>query len=94
MNKIEQAMLEQEQANKCYLIDENFREITQKRIAVAMGKVASLPDSNGANVEILNELAEIRSFFQRKDLRAYSDKLKNSINMERFIDPSKPIIQG
>lgn len=94
MNKVEQVMAEQKKVNKCYLIDEKFCEITQKRIAVAMGKVASLPDPNGANAEILNELAEIRSFFQRKDLRVYSDKLKNLIDMERFIDPSKPIIDG
>lgn len=94
MNKIEQAMEEQKKANKCYLIDERFCKIMQKNIAVVMGNVASLPDSNDTNAEILNELAEIRSFFQRKELREYSDKLKNSIDMERFIDPSKPIIQG
>ena len=94
MNKIEQTKEQQREANKCYLIDKRFCEITQKRIAVVMGKVASLPDSNGANAEILNELAEIRNFFYWKDLREYSDMLKNSINMERFINPSKPIIDG
>lgn len=92
MNKIEQAMLEQKQANNCYLIDERFCKMTRKRIAVVMGKVASLSDSNGVNAEILDELADIRNFFNWEDLRAYSDKLKDSISMERFINPSKPIV--
>lgn len=94
MNKIEYAIDKQREANNCYLIDERFCKIMRQDIAVLMGKVASLPDPNGANVEILDGLADIRSFFQRKELREYSDKLKNSIDMERFIDPSKPIIYG
>lgn len=92
MNKIERAMASQKAANKCYLIDERFCVVVQKDIAVVMGMVASLPDSNGVSVEILDNLAEIRSFFRGKNLREYSNKLKNSIDMERFIDPSKPII--
>ena len=77
--------------NNCYLIDKRFCEITQKRIAEVMGKVASKQDSRDMNSEILNDLADIRSFFQGKELRKYSDKLVNSIDMVRFINPGMPI---
>lgn len=88
------ALERQKEVNQCYLIDKKFCGIVQKRIAVVMGQVASMPDSSGANAEILDELADIRSFFRWRDLRAYSNSLKNSIDMERFIDPSKPVING
>ena len=92
VNNARKEMENQRKANKCYLIDEDFCKITQKRIAVVMGKVASTKDSSGAGAEILDELAGIRGFFSRKDLRVYSDKLKDSIDMNRFIHPEKPII--
>ena len=94
MEKFEQVSEMQKRVNQCYLIDKKFCEITQKRIAVVMGMVASLPDSNGANAEILNELANIRNFFNWKDLRAYSNKLKDSIDMERFVKPWMPTDEG
>ena len=77
--------------NQCYLIDKNFCEIAQKRIAQVMGKVASIQDSSDLNTEILNDLADIRGFFQRRELRAYSNKLKDSSDMERFIHPENPV---
>ncbi len=88
----ETASERQRKANQCYLIDRKFCDITQKRIAEVMGKVASLEDSGSASTEILNDLADIRSFFHWKELRAYSDRLKDSIDMERFISPEMPIM--
>lgn len=73
------------------MIDEKFCEITQKRIAAAMGKVASIQDSSNTTTEILNDLADIRSFFHWRELRAYSNKLVNSIDMNRFVNPGKPL---
>lgn len=75
----------------CYLIDKKFCEITQKRIAKAMGMVASVQGSGDEATEILNELANIRSFFDWKGLREYSDKLKDSVDMERFVKPWMPV---
>ena len=75
----------------CYLIDKKFCELTQKRIADVMGKVAGNQDSSEATTEILNDLADIRGFFQRKELREYSNILKDSIDMERFINPAMPV---
>ncbi len=77
----------------CYLIDKNFCEITKKRIAKVMGEVASIKNSSVETDKILDELAEIRNFFNWKDLRSYSNELRSSIDMERFIDPTKPRIQ-
>lgn len=77
--------------NHCYLIDKKFCEITQKRIAEVMGKVAGNQDSSEVTTEILNDLADIRGFFQRKELREYSNILKDSIDMERFINPAMPV---
>ncbi len=34
--------------------------------------------------EILNELVDIWNFFQRKELRTYSDRLTDSIDVEDF----------
>lgn len=90
MAEIEQVSEMQRRINECFLIDKKFCDVTQKRIAVVMGKIASLPDFNGANAEILDELADIRSFFNWKDLRTYSNKLKDSIDMERFAKPWMP----
>lgn len=75
----------------CYLIDKKFCELTQKRIADVMGKVAGNQDSSETTTEILNDLADIRGFFQRKELREYSNILKDSIDMERFINPAMPV---
>lgn len=84
----------QGKALNCYLIDKRFCDITRKRIVEVMGKIARLEDSDNTNAEILNDLADIREFFQARSLRAYSDTLKGSIDMERFINPGKPIIEG
>lgn len=84
----------QKKALSCYLIDKRFCDITRKRIVNVMEKVARLEDSGDAKTEILNDLADIREFFQAKSLRDYSTTLKNSIDMERFINPGKPIIEG
>lgn len=80
-------------ANECYLIDKEFCDFIKRRIAVVMGKVASLPDPGNCNAEILDNLADVRNCFDWKLLREHSDSLKNSIDMKRFIDPSKPIIE-
>lgn len=80
-------------ASNCFLIDKEFCRFTQKKIAVVMGMATSIKDED-LREEMINELADIRSFFNRKELREYSDTLKDSIDMERFIDPSKPIVDG
>lgn len=81
-------------ANQCYFIDKKFCEITQKKIAKVMGMVSVIQDSSEETTEILNELANIRSFFNWKELREYSDKLKDSVDMERFIKPWMPVGHG
>ncbi len=86
-------MERQKKARQCYLIDKKFCEVVQKKIAVAMGEVASLQNSGEESTEILNELADIRGFFQRRELRAYSDKLMDSIDMKSFINPGKPVCE-
>lgn len=80
------------EAKDCFLIDRDFCDFTQKKLAVVMGMVATLNDDKGTSMEILNEIANIRAFFQREGLREYSNKLKDSIDMDRFIHPEKPVI--
>lgn len=74
----------------CFLIDKQYCEFTQKKIAVVMGMVANTKDLE-LRENILNELANIRAYFNRKELREYSDGLLTLIDVERFIDPSKPV---
>lgn len=76
--------------NKCYLIDEHFCKFTQEKIAVAMGKVASKKELSERDMEAIDLLASIRSYFDWRDMREYSDKLKGSVDMDRFIHPEKP----